>query len=78
MTDCGGCQGLGSHKRWCPEVTGHRASIVGLAAEQCEALGDRVGSNDPGAANILYATAGKLGERARRRKAEWQAARNDR
>jgi hypothetical protein len=47
--------------------------MIGPAAEQCEALADRIGSNDMGAANILYSTSGKLRERALRRKAEWQA-----
>lgn len=60
MPDCGGCQGLGSHKRWCPQRVGHDASILGPASEVLEEMGDRVGASDPGRANMLYRQAAVL------------------
>jgi len=67
MRDCGGCEGLGSHRRWCPEVVGEAASYLGLKSEEAEHLGDLVGANCAGAANALYRAAGLLLVEARRR-----------
>lgn len=68
-SSCGGCRGLGSHRRWCSAVVGGAANRMGHQAEQAENLADQVGSNHPGAANALYRAAGLLrteaGERAR-------------
>ena len=67
MSDCGGCEGLGSHRRWCPEVVGAAASRLGLQSEKAQDLGDRVGANCYDAANALYRAAGLLLVEARRR-----------
>lgn len=61
---CGGCQGIGAHRRWCRAVVGPAAALLGPLAEQAEALGDRVGPNDMGAANHLYAASALLRARA--------------
>lgn len=37
---CGGCAGLGSHRRWCPAVVGAHAARIGQIAEALEDLGD--------------------------------------
>jgi hypothetical protein len=62
MTDCGGCQGLGSHRRHCkqnPDYSREREW-----ADQAEDLGDMVGPNCMGAANALYRAAGLLRDQA--------------
>jgi hypothetical protein len=64
VPECGGCQGLGSHRRWCRVAVGSRASLLGRAAEQAESLGDTVGANYPQAANALYGASGALREAA--------------
>lgn len=71
--DCGGCQGLGSHRRWCEAVVGRHASIMGAQAERAESLGDSVGPNEMGAANCLWRAASLLREGARMRAEEWKA-----
>lgn len=73
LDDCGGCAGLGSHRRWCPEAVGRGAALLGRYAEQAESLADSVGSNNTTAANLLYAAAGYLLDDARARKAEFLA-----
>ena len=60
MNDCGGCAGLGSHKRWCPEVVGRAASYLGLMSERADGLGDTVGANCCEATNHLYKAAALL------------------
>lgn len=62
---CGGCQGLGAHIRWCPEVVGYLPSVLGPLSERIENAGDLIGSNDMGLANRLYGVAGELAEYAR-------------
>lgn len=57
---CGGCRDLGAHARWCPEVVGHKASKLGQASEQADALGDFIGSTDPALANAAYVLAMRL------------------
>lgn len=69
---CGGCKGQGAHWRWCPEVVGAAASWFGQYAEQAEDLADRVGANEPEAANLMYAAGGRLRALAHRRMHEYQ------
>jgi hypothetical protein len=64
MRDCGGCQGLGSHWRWCPEKVGGLAYILGTNADKAESIGDTVGSNYPQGANYAYGLASMLRKRA--------------
>lgn len=71
--DCGGCQGLGSHRRWCEASVGRAASIMGQQAERAESLGDSVGPNEMGAANHLWAAASLLRAGAKARADEWRA-----
>ena len=68
--NCGGCQGMGSHRRWCRAVVGFGAYRLGTQAAQAEALADSVGSNYPEAANALYYAAGLLTKEAHMRGAE--------
>lgn len=65
MTYCGGCSGEGRHRRWCPNVVGPKAMILGESAERAEELGDRIGANDVRGANSAYALAGYLRDQAR-------------
>lgn len=70
MTEqCGGCEGQGAHRRWCPNVVGPTASRLGSWSMRVDDIADEVGSNDTGTTNLLYAAAGRL-----RRKAEWAKA----
>ena len=62
--ECGGCLGMGSHSRWCPEARGQRAHILGTASEQLEDIGDRIGPVAPDLANTLYAVAASIRTRA--------------
>lgn len=62
--DCGGCQGLGSHWRWCEAKVGRTASLLGQLSEQAESLGDRVGPNEMGAANHLWQASALLRKKA--------------
>ena len=61
---CGGCAGRGSHRRWCPAVVGASAARWGEMSEQVESLADRVGGNEPAAANALYHAAKLLRQKA--------------
>ena len=67
MSNCGGCEGLGSHTRWCPEVVGIAASMLGREAEAADNLADIVGGNCPAASNALYRAASLLRIEADRR-----------
>ena len=40
IRDCGGCNDLGAHARWCPEVHGRLAARYGSQASKAEALAD--------------------------------------
>ena len=56
--ECGGCQGLGNHRRHCrhnPDYTYARE-----LADMADSLADQIGSNNAGAANHCYAAAGLL------------------
>lgn len=55
VTDCGGCRGLGSHRRWCPALVGKFDAVYGPISEQLNGIGDTIGSNNPGLANKAYA-----------------------
>ena len=74
MSTCGGCKGLGSHQRWCPESVGRIASMRGRQAQVAEDLGDVVGSNHFRAANLLYQAAALLKEDALRLAEQHQKA----
>lgn len=61
---CGGCAGLGAHKRWCHSAVGHIAAHYGVLAEQAEDLAD--------VADIMYAAASKLHAIAAAEAERWQ------
>lgn len=69
---CGGCEGKGAHWRWCPEVVGRSASLMGQQAQQANSLGDSVGPNNMGASNLLWQAAEMLRRDALARAAEWR------
>lgn len=77
MSDCGGCRGLGAHRRWCPVAVGRSAAFIGRLSQQAESLGDTVGPNEYGAANHLWAAAALLREKAARLRDEYQARDDD-
>ena len=64
--NCGGCMGLGSHKRWCVTVVGKAASLLGPWSEQVEMWGDRIGGvpHSQDSANMLYSFASVIESRA--------------
>ena len=59
MTDCGGCQNLGAHRRHCPHHPDYHPWQ--RMADMAEEIGDVIGSNDVGIANTAY----QLSERIR-------------
>jgi len=66
MTDrrtdqCGGCQGLGSHRRLCPRHPDWHPWL--RLAVMAEDIGDSIGGTDPGLANRAYALSGLIRER---------------
>lgn len=61
---CGGCEGLGAHRRWCPVAVGQRAAYFGQLSEEAESLGDRIGPNDMEAANAAWYLAARLRKQA--------------
>lgn len=60
MTSCGGCEGLGAHRRTCPTQPGWNWARLYMIADE---LGDSIGSNDIEAANMAYAIAGRMKKR---------------
>lgn len=64
-TSCGGCAGLGSHRRWCRTQVGLGASIYGPMSERLGNMADQVGANNPGLANGLYALSSEMRDWAR-------------
>lgn len=60
---CGGCAGLGSHRRHCPHSPTYNRWLE--LADRAEDLGDQIGSNDTQAANHAYAIAGHLRRKAK-------------
>lgn len=73
LATCGGCQGIGSHRRWCPAKVGAMASVYGTMSQRLESMGDTVGSNDMGLANELYLLSGKLLDKARLERAVFES-----
>ena len=67
---CGGCLGLGSHKRWCHQTVGSEAAKLGEAAERAEGMGDAIGI--PEAANVLWGASARLRAMAERSRDEWR------
>ena len=63
--ECGGCNDLGAHTRWCPAIHGRRAARYASQAARAEALADEVGANCAHAANALYRAAALLNAEAR-------------
>lgn len=74
---CGGCEGKGSHWRWCPVAVGPHAWLFGTLSQQAENLADTIGGNDPVAANHCYAAAGLLKERAVAAREYWREHQTD-
>lgn len=58
MNNCGGCAGLGSHRRHCHKHPNYDYRLV--LADYAESLGDRIGPNDTVSANAAYGIAGRL------------------
>ena len=56
--ECGGCQGLGNHRRLCPHHPDYHPWR--RLAQMAEDIGDTIGSNDPGLANRAYDLAGRI------------------
>lgn len=69
---CGGCKGIGRHRRWCRFVVGSKARLLGRASAELEGLGDRIGSNDPGLSNQLYRLSAEAREKADAAAEEWR------
>lgn len=55
---CGGCQDIGSHRRHCRKNPNYNRYLE--LADRAENLGDEIGANDPGLANIAYRLSGLL------------------
>ncbi|MBO0676740.1 hypothetical protein JRC04_04610 [Mycolicibacterium sp. S2-37] len=65
---CGGCKGEGAHSRRCRVI--NPGWYYELLYDAASDLGDAIGSNDPEAANMAYAIAGRMRERVNQKKAE--------
>jgi hypothetical protein len=70
--NCGGCAGLGAHRRWCVESVGPAAAMLGKYAEEAESLGDRVGPNEMGASSHLWTAAALLRVAAEKACDQWR------
>ena len=55
---CGGCLGLGSHRKHC--LYNPRFSRWRMLADEAEGLGDNIGANDCRSANSCYGVASSL------------------
>jgi hypothetical protein len=51
-SDCGGCRGIGSHRRFCPRHPEYHPWRQ--LAQMAEDIGDRIGANDTGISNRAY------------------------
>lgn len=58
MSLCGGCQGIGSHRRLCPRHPDYHPWK--RLADMAETIGDTTGSNEPGIANAAYSLAAQI------------------
>lgn len=54
---CGGCHGLGSHRRWCPVVVGATAARIGQMGDDLDDLGDIL---PPALANAAWVLGAQL------------------
>lgn len=63
--DCGGCAGLGAHRRWCRAKVGLNASVYGPMGERLNEMADQVGANNAGLASALYALSAEMREWAK-------------
>lgn len=63
---CGGCRGIGSHRRHCPRNPNYHPWLK--LADDAENLGDSIGSNFPGLANRAYHISGALREEVKQRR----------
>lgn len=62
--NCGGCRGMGNHRTLCPRHPDyHPWKRLEYSATN---IGDSIGGNDPGLANVAYSLAAEIGERIRR------------
>ena len=60
MIGCGGCEGLGAHRRLCPHHPDyHPWRRYAMWAED---IGDGIGSNDTGVANTAYQLSARIKE----------------
>lgn len=57
---CGGCRGIGAHRRYCPRNPDYHPWR--RLADMAESIGDTIGSNEPGIANRAYFLAGAIRE----------------
>lgn len=64
LKDCGGCAGLGAHRRWCPRAVGEHAAYWGQLSVKAEALGDSIGPNDMEASSMAWHIGAMLRKRA--------------
>ena len=74
IKDCGGCAGLGSHRRWCPYAVGETAAYFGQLSERADSIADAIGPNDMGAANMAWQVAAILRKRAEEARATHSSA----
>lgn len=58
---CGGCAGLGSHRRHCRHNPKYHPWLK--FAEMAESIGDTIGPNDMGLANRAYQLGGAIRQR---------------
>ena len=58
MSECGGCKGVGAHKRHCRRNPNYEYRLE--LADRLDSLGDAIGSNDPGSANLVYLAESRL------------------
>lgn len=56
--NCGGCEGLGSHRKFCPQHPDYHPWL--RLAAMAEDIGDQIGANEPTIANSAYFLAGRI------------------
>lgn len=57
-TTCGGCAGLGSHRRNCPKHPNYHPWY--RLEQMAEEIGDTIGANDTGLSNTAYSLAARI------------------